>query len=117
MPQRFYATKYGGVRIQHELICIWAINVPEQTRSIVLGPHMIEISDVAAFPAKLQRPMAFEAPESHLRHFVSLDVRREGQMLQVQSAEVIAPMPTRGGKGRAGGSRRPADRSRSARNG
>jgi len=29
-------------------------------------------------------------------------VRRQGQLLSVEAVEVIAPMPTRGGKGREG---------------
>ena len=34
----------------------------------------------------------------NLRHFVSLGVRRLGQQLTVKTCEVIAPIPTRGGK-------------------
>ncbi len=51
-------------------------------------------------PFKLQ--LKGEVAIDHLRHFVSFDVRRHGQDLQVESYEVIAPMPTRGGKGRGG---------------
>jgi len=51
-------------------------------------------------PFKLQ--LRGEVPIDHLRHFVSLDVRREGQDLQVERHDVIAPMPTRAGKGRGG---------------
>ena len=51
-------------------------------------------------PFKLQ--LKGEVAIDHLRHFVSLEVRRQGQDLQVESCEVIAPMPTRGGKGRGG---------------
>ena len=47
-------------------------------------------------PFKLQ--VKGELPLEHLRHFVSLDVRRQGQQLHLESHEVIAPMPTRGGK-------------------
>lgn len=50
------------------------------------------------FKLQLKGDVAIE----HLRHFVSLEVRRQGQDLQVESCEVIAPMPTRGGKGRGG---------------
>ena len=57
--------------------------------------------------AHLQVPLrpAVDPPAKtleHLRHFVSLDVRRQGQLLAVEAVEVIAPMPTRGGKGREG---------------
>ena len=57
-------------------------------------------------PFKLQ--IKGELPLEHLRHFVSLDVRRQGQALQLESHEVIAPMPTRGGKSRGGRGRAPA---------
>ena len=51
-------------------------------------------------PFKLQ--LKGEIPIEQLRHFVNLEVRRQGQDLQVESFEAIAPMPTRGGKGRGG---------------
>ena len=51
-------------------------------------------------PFKLQ--LKGEVAIDHLRHFVSLEVRRQGQDLQVERCDVIAPMPTRGGKGRGG---------------
>ena len=60
-------------------------------------------------PFKLQ--LKGEIPLDQLRHFVSLDVRRQGQELHVESHELIAPMPTRGGKGR-GGARKGGGRSR-----
>lgn len=49
-------------------------------------------------PFKLQ--LTGEMPLQHLRHFVSLDIRRRAQQLVLEKFEVIAPMPTRGGKGR-----------------
>ena len=51
-------------------------------------------------PFKIQ--MKGELPLEHLRHFVSLDVRRQGQELHLERYEVIAPMPTRGGKSKGG---------------
>jgi len=60
-------------------------------------------------PFKLQ--LKGEIPLDQLRHFVSLNVRRQGQELHVESHELIAPMPTRGGKGR-GGARKGGGRSR-----
>ena len=54
-------------------------------------------------PFKVQ--LSGELPLEHLRHFVSLDVRRQGQLLTVETVEVIAPIPTRGGKGRDGARR------------
>jgi len=57
-------------------------------------------------PFKLQ--IKGELPLEHLRHFVSLDLRRQGQELHLESHEVMAPMPTRGGKSK--GSRSQASR-------
>jgi hypothetical protein len=60
-------------------------------------------------PFKLQ--LRGEIAPEHLRHFVSLDLRRHGQQLQLEQHEVIAPVPQRGGKGRGPGrSGRPARR-------
>ena len=47
-------------------------------------------------PFKLQ--IKGELPLENLRHFVSLGLRRQGQQLHMESHEVMAPMPTRGGK-------------------
>jgi hypothetical protein len=72
-------------------------------------------------PFKLQ--LRGEVPLEHLRHFVSLDLRRQGQQLCLERLEVVAPLAqrgTRGGKGRRppggpgqrpGQGRRGADRS------
>lgn len=60
-------------------------------------------------PFKLQ--IRGEIPLEHLRHFVSLDLRRVGQQLQLERFEVIGPVAqrgTRGGKGRSSGPRGPA---------
>ena len=54
-------------------------------------------------PFKLQ--LRGEVPLDHLRHFVALDLRRQGQQLCLESCEVVAPLAqrgTRGGKGRRG---------------
>jgi hypothetical protein len=60
-------------------------------------------------PFKLQ--LKGDIPMDQLRHFVSLDVRRQGQELHVETHDRLAPMPTRGGKGR-GGARKGGGRSR-----
>ena len=86
---------------------------PEASEVVIKVRQQPRADGFRPLPFKLQ--LSGEIELAHLRHFVSLDVRRQGQNLQVESAEVIAPMPTRGGKGRGGASRRPADRSRSAR--
>jgi hypothetical protein len=55
-------------------------------------------------PFKLQ--LRGEVPLEHLRHFVALDLRRQGQQLCLESCEVVAPLAqrgTRGGKGRRSG--------------
>ncbi|MEB3265464.1 MAG: hypothetical protein VKN13_02495 [Cyanobacteriota bacterium] len=54
-------------------------------------------------PFKLQ--LRGELPLDHLRHFVALDLRRQGQQLQLENAEVIARLNERGGRGGKG--RRP----------
>ena len=58
-------------------------------------------------PFKLQ--LKGEIPLEHLRHFVSLDLRRQGQQLTLEALEVLEPVAqrgNRGGKGRRGGSER-----------
>lgn len=68
-------------------------------------------------PFKLQ--LKGTVPMEHLRHFVALDLRRQGQQLHLERCEVIAPMPQRGNrggkaKGKGKGDRGPArDGSRS----
>ena len=54
-------------------------------------------------PFKLQ--LRGEIPLEHLRHFVSLDLRRQGQQLAVERFEVIGPVAQRGNRG--GRTRRP----------
>ncbi len=53
-----------------------------------------------ALPFKLN--LKGNLPFEHLRHFVSLEVRRERQQLRLEKYDVIGPMPTRGGKKRPG---------------
>jgi hypothetical protein len=55
-------------------------------------------------PFKLQ--LKGQVDPAHLRHFVSLDLRRQGQALQVEQHEVIGPVPQRAGKGRGPRGRR-----------
>lgn len=63
-------------------------------------------------PFKLQ--LRGEIPLEHLRHFVELHLRRQGQQLQLERFEVIAPLAQRGNRGgkgrgeRGGGRRGPA---------
>jgi hypothetical protein len=48
-------------------------------------------------PFKLQ--LHGEVPLEHLRHFVSLDLRRQGQALNLEKLEVIEPVAQRGNRG------------------
>ncbi len=51
-------------------------------------------------PFKLQ--LKGEIPLESLRHFVALNLRRQGQFLHLEGHEVIAPMPQRGNRGGKG---------------
>ena len=64
-------------------------------------------------PFKLQ--LKGEIPLEHLRHFVALDLRRHGQLLQLEQHEVIGPVPQRGGKGGGKGGARAGARGRGPR--
>lgn len=60
-------------------------------------------------PFKLQ--LKGVVPMEHLRHFVSLDLRRSGQQLQLEKFEVIGPLPQRSDRrGGGGGGKRPQRR-------
>jgi hypothetical protein len=57
-------------------------------------------------PAPFKLQLRGELPLEHLRHFVALDLRRQGQTLQLERFEVLAPVAqrgNRGGKGRSEG--------------
>ena len=92
---------------------------PESSELVIKVRQLPRADGFKPLPFKLQ--LSGDVELAYLRHFVSLDVRRQGQVLQMESVEVIAPMPTRGGKGRGGASRRggagAAARNRPARNG
>ncbi|MCP9809655.1 hypothetical protein KBY58_09445 [Cyanobium sp. HWJ4-Hawea] len=53
-------------------------------------------------PFKLQ--LKGDVPLEHLRHFVDLNVRRQGELLQVEACEVVGPVAQRGNRG---GKKRP----------
>ena len=53
-------------------------------------------------PTPFKLPLKGQIAPEHLRHFVALDLRRQGQELHLENHEVIAPVPQRGGKGRGG---------------
>ena len=79
---------------------------PEANELVVKVRQLPRADGFRPLPFKVQ--LTGELPLEHLRHFVSLDVRRQGQLLAVEAVEVIAPMPTRGGKGREGARKRVA---------
>jgi hypothetical protein len=56
-------------------------------------------------PVPFKLPIRGEIPLEHLRHFVSLDLRRDGLNLQLEACEVIGPVAQRGNRG--GRKRRP----------
>jgi len=56
-------------------------------------------------PFKLQ--LKGEIPLEHLRHFVALDMRRQGQELQLEHFEVIGPVAQRGSRGGKKAGRKP----------
>ncbi|MFO7628342.1 MAG: hypothetical protein R6W06_02265 [Prochlorococcaceae cyanobacterium] len=60
-------------------------------------------------PFKLQ--LKGTIPLEHLRHFISLDLRRQGQLLQLEGYEVIGPLAQRGNRGGKGRGNRPGARS------
>ena len=76
---------------------------PEIKELVVKVRQLPRADGFRPLPFKVQ--LSGELPLEHLRHFVSLDVRRQGQLLTVETVEVIAPIPTRGGKGRDGARR------------
>ena len=63
-------------------------------------------------PFKLQ--LKGEIPLQHLRHFVSLDLRRQGQQLTLEAHEVLEPVAQRGNRGGKGGGKGGAQGRRSA---
>ena len=56
-------------------------------------------------PVHFKLQLRGDIPLEHLRHFVSLDLRRQGQQLAVERFEVIGPVAERGNRG--GKARRP----------
>ncbi len=79
---------------------------PEADELVVKVRQLPRADGFRPLPFKVQ--LRGEVSIEHLRHFVSLDVRRQGQLLAVETVEVIAPMPTRGGKARDGARKRGA---------
>lgn len=81
-----------------------------ETGDLVVKVRQMPRSDGSRpIPFKLQ--LKGEVPLDHLRHFVSLDMRRHGEQLQLESFEVLAPVAqrgSRGGKGRREGGGKPS---------
>jgi hypothetical protein len=64
-------------------------------------------------PTPFKLHLSGTIPLEHLRHFVSIDARRQEQMLTVDRYEVIAELPQRGNRG--GKARRNSGEGRSSR--
>lgn len=82
-----------------------------ETGDLVVKVRQLPRADQRPAPFKLQ--LRGEVPLAHLRHFVSLDLRRQGQNLTVERLEVLAPVAkrgSRGGKDRPGRNRPGKDR-------
>ncbi|MCP9799435.1 hypothetical protein [Synechococcus sp. RedBA-s] len=58
-------------------------------------------------PQPFKLPLRGEVPLAHLRHFVSLDLRRLGHHLELEHFEVIGPVAQRGNRGGKGRPQRP----------
>ena len=85
-----------------------------ETGDLVIKVRQLPRADGSRpIPFKLQ--LKGEIPLQHLRHFVALDLRRQGEALQLEKVEVIAPVASRGNRGGKG--RRDAPRGGSARRG
>ncbi|SBO41781.1 hypothetical protein [Cyanobium sp. NIES-981] len=85
---------------------------PESGDLVVKVRQMPRPDGSRPVPFKLQ--LKGEIPLQHLRHFVALDMRRQGEALQLEGFEVLGPVAqrgSRGGKGRreggGGGAGRP----------
>jgi hypothetical protein len=77
---------------------------PESSDLVVKVRQMPRADGSRPVPFKLQ--LKGDVPLEHLRHFVALDLRRQGQLLQLERFEVIGPVAqrgNRGGKGRRDG--------------
>lgn len=72
-----------------------------ETGDLVIKVRQMPRSDGSRpIPFKLQ--LKGEIPLEHLRHFVSLAMRRQGEQLQLESYEVLAPVAQRGSRGGKG---------------
>ena len=72
---------------------------PETGDLVVRVRQQPRVDGSRPVPFKLQ--LKGDIPLEHLRHFVSLGLRRHGQQLHVEGHEVMGKMPTRAGKRRA----------------
>ncbi|MCP9888152.1 hypothetical protein KBY96_09465 [Cyanobium sp. ATX 6A2] len=68
-----------------------------ESGDLVVKVRQLPRADQRPAPFKLQ--LRGEVPLAHLRHFVSLDLRRQGQTLSVEAVEVLAPVDKRGSRG------------------
>ena len=93
----------GYFSVRGELI----FTKPEEDQLVVKIRQQPRSDGTRPQPFKLQ--LQGQIPLEHLRHFVSLDLRRSGQSLSVESSEVIGPVPQRSDR-RGGGNKRSSRR-------
>ena len=91
----------GYMSIRGELI----YTRPETGDLVVKVRVMPRADGSKPVPFKLQ--LKGEIPLEHLRHFVALDMRRQGQELHLERFEVIGPVAQRGTRGGKKGGRKP----------
>jgi hypothetical protein len=80
---------------------------PESNDVVVKVRQLPRADGTRSNPFKLH--LSGSVPLEHLRHFISIDGRRQGSELAIERFEVIAELPqrgNRGGKARRGGERR-----------
>jgi hypothetical protein len=69
-----------------------------ETGDVVVKVRQLARAD-GTRPAPFKLHLSGTIPIEHLRHFVSIDGRRQGPLLTVERFEVIAEMPQRGNRG------------------
>jgi len=77
-----------------------------ETGDLVVKVRQLPRSD-GSKPLPFKLRLKGVIPLEHLRHFVALDVRRQGQELHLEQLEVIGPLAQRGSRGGKKTARRP----------
>ncbi len=69
---------------------------PENNEIVVKVRQKLKSNGAKPLPFKIR--LKGQIPLEHLRHFASLNVRRQGQLLYLEDFQIIAPISTRGGR-------------------